>query len=163
MEKNQIENLYLDTFDDNENKLVAKLATDLLKHKDTYTFVEDRGEQIIGHIAFSPIFMQDIDNKAYILAPLAVLPKYQHQGIGTKLVTYGIEVLKNLNTDFILVYGDPNYYARFGFKITHNFIPNYPLSYPDGLQVLALNDYKMDTRQKVIFDCVGALNNQHLW
>jgi putative acetyltransferase len=49
------------------------------------------------------------------LAPVAVLPAYQRQGIGTHLVKRGIEMLRSRSCSFIVVLGHPEYYPRFGF------------------------------------------------
>ena len=49
------------------------------------------------------------------LAPMAVLPDYQHQGIGSQLVTSGLEILRQRNCPYVVVLGHPEYYPRFGF------------------------------------------------
>ena len=50
------------------------------------------------------------------LAPMAVLPAWQRQGIGTLLVKRGIEMLKRRSCPFIIVLGHPEYYPRFDFE-----------------------------------------------
>ena len=50
------------------------------------------------------------------LAPMAVLPEYQRQGIGTALVRTGIAKLREKLCPFIIVLGHPEYYPRFGFE-----------------------------------------------
>ena len=52
----------------------------------------------------------------YILAPLAVSPEHQKQGVGSSLMKSGIDMLTKDGTGFLLVYGDPDYYERFGFR-----------------------------------------------
>ena len=49
------------------------------------------------------------------LAPMAVLPGFQRQGIGSRLVRAGIAALKKTCWPFIVVLGHPEYYPRFGF------------------------------------------------
>jgi len=49
------------------------------------------------------------------LAPVAVLPDFQKQGIGSALVRTGLEELKNMDCPFVFVLGHPEYYPRFGF------------------------------------------------
>jgi putative acetyltransferase len=49
------------------------------------------------------------------LAPVAVLPDYQRQGIGGVLIRHGIEECARLNCQAIVVLGHPEYYPRFGF------------------------------------------------
>lgn len=54
--------------------------------------------------------------KIYALAPMSVAPKYQHQGIGSKLIEAIIKEAKKNNIDAIFVLGHPSYYPKFGFK-----------------------------------------------
>ena len=79
--------------------------------------IDDR--QIIGHIFFSRVIIEskeDIVN-GMGLAPMAVLPSYQNQGIGSMLVKRGIKILKENAIPFIIVLGHEHYYPRFGFTI----------------------------------------------
>ena len=72
---------------------------------------EDRGE-ITGHILFSRM---DARFRALALAPLAVMPRCQRQGIGSRLVEAGHERAAGGQWDAIFVLGDPAYYMRFGY------------------------------------------------
>jgi putative acetyltransferase len=49
------------------------------------------------------------------LAPMAVLPEYQRQGIGTLLVREGLQDCRRIGHDVVVVLGHPDYYPRFGF------------------------------------------------
>jgi putative acetyltransferase len=74
--------------------------------------------QIVGHILFSPVKIESEDRtiRGMALAPMAVLPKYQRQGIGSELIRTGIVRLKSKGCPFIIVLGHAEYYPRFGFK-----------------------------------------------
>jgi len=72
--------------------------------------------KIIGHIAFSPVQISDGTTGWYGLGPISVLPEYQGQGIGSKLMHAGLEALKDLDAVGCVLLGDPQYYGRFGFK-----------------------------------------------
>lgn len=70
-------------------------------------------EKIVGYIMFTKI---DIGgNEEIALAPLAVLPKYQRQGIGTLLIKEGHRIAKELGYNYSVVLGSENYYPKFGY------------------------------------------------
>ena len=50
------------------------------------------------------------------LAPMAVLPEHQRQGIGSELVRAGLAELRERDCIFVIVLGHPEYYPRFGFE-----------------------------------------------
>ena len=49
------------------------------------------------------------------LAPMAVLPEFQRQGIGSQMVKAGLEAAEKAKYPFVIVLGHPTYYPRFGF------------------------------------------------
>ena len=73
---------------------------------------------IVGHILFSelPIVTQDGAIKALALAPMAVTPARQRQGVGTKLVRQGLRLCRDQGYRAVVVLGHPEYYPRFGFS-----------------------------------------------
>ena len=78
------------------------------------------GDEVVGHIFFSPVSIESIESgdnsfAAMGLAPMAVLPAYQSQGIGSRLVMEGLRESQRLGYDVVVVLGHPNYYPRFGF------------------------------------------------
>ena len=82
------------------------------------SIVADNDGQIVGHILFSdlPIITEDVTTSALALAPMAVLPDFQNQGIGSALVHRGLEVCKDQGPLIVIVLGHPHYYPRFGFS-----------------------------------------------
>jgi putative acetyltransferase len=77
---------------------------------------EDGG--VVGAILFTPAVIegptQRIDGMQ--LAPLAVLPERQRQGIGSALTRRGLEILRERGCPFVVLVGHPQYYPRFGFE-----------------------------------------------
>jgi predicted N-acetyltransferase YhbS len=73
--------------------------------------------KIIGYILFSKVFIVNGDNRheTLALAPMAVNPKWQKQGIGAKLITQGLQAAKDLGYTSAIVLGHELYYPRFGF------------------------------------------------
>ncbi|WP_019172670.1 GNAT family N-acetyltransferase [Pseudaminobacter salicylatoxidans] len=79
--------------------------------------VAERDGRVVGHVLFSRLLV-DPDGTpfdAVSLAPLAVDPDYQGQGVGTALVRHGHEVLRARGEKLSIVVGDPAYYGRFGY------------------------------------------------
>lgn len=102
---------------ENEARLVENIRqTDNFNPKLSLVAIKD--EKVIGHLLFSPIIIQTPkdDILALALAPLAVCPEFQNQGIGSKLVKQGLEECRGLGHKVIVVIGHPNYYTRFGFS-----------------------------------------------
>jgi putative acetyltransferase len=71
--------------------------------------------EIVGHIAFSPITIND-SIVGLGLAPLAVAPSFQRQGIGSILLLDSLGECAANGVGLIVVLGEPSYYSRFGFK-----------------------------------------------
>lgn len=74
--------------------------------------------RVVGHILFSPAAIETAGGLVPVitLAPLAVLPEYQHQGIGSALTCYGLAECARLGQRIAILFGHPNYYPRFGFS-----------------------------------------------
>ena len=71
---------------------------------------------IIGHIAFSPIFINGEESVWYGLGPVSVMPERQSEGIGGALIREGLSQLKTQGIAGIVLLGEPKYYGRFGFE-----------------------------------------------
>lgn len=83
---------------------------------DYVSFVAVENGNIVGHILFTPVTLDNEDVIGMGLAPMAVEPTHQRQGVGTKLVLYGLEYLRESGYPFVIVLGHPEYYPRFGFE-----------------------------------------------
>jgi putative acetyltransferase len=99
--------------------------------------VAERPGALAGYAAF-PRLDLELDGRAVPvagLAPVAVMPALQHQGIGAALIRDGLARLKDRGERLVFVLGDPAYYARFGFRPTGRFVSRYAGPY---FQVLPL-------------------------
>ena len=81
-------------------------------------FVAERDGLAVGHVVFSRTLIETAEQSvpAVAIAPLAVLPTHQRQGVGTALVRAGLHWLRTRGEQCVLVVGDPHYYERFGFS-----------------------------------------------
>lgn len=74
--------------------------------------------RIVGHVLLSPL-IAEIDGEtafALSLAPLAVHPDHQRQGIGSALTRAGLAQADAQAWEAVIVLGHPEFYARFGFS-----------------------------------------------
>lgn len=91
-------------------------------------------DQVVGCIVFTPVHVRepaqdagggDRDRAAelgiYGLAPMAVVPRLQSSGIGTRLVEEGLAACRGRGVDAVVVLGHPTYYPRFGFQPASRF------------------------------------------
>ena len=146
------------------NVFVSKLLTASVSPSIKAT-VAEINDEVVGFISCSPIYVDSDESlTGYILAPLAVSPTHQQQGIGSALVNSAINVLKENNVDVLLVYGDPDYYSRFRFmrSVADYFVPPYRLTYPAGWLGMMLSERCLPNHS-VEFNCVEALKNPDLW
>ena len=98
-------------------------------------------EAIAGNVIFTSCGVEDSDAKVALLAPLAVAPDFQKQGIGSALVRDGLRRLKEAGFDLVCVLGDPAYYGRFGFVPERHVETPYPIppEWADAWQSLQLD------------------------
>ncbi len=82
------------------------------------SLVAEQGEQVVGHILFSelPIITQASTIPALALAPLAVLPDFQKQGIGSARCAKGLDECRRQRHRVVVVLGHPTFYSWFGFS-----------------------------------------------
>ena len=82
------------------------------------SLVAERDDAIVGHVLFSrlPIVAGDREIAGAALAPVAVLPKFQRQGVGSALTRRGLRHCAESGSEAVVVLGHPAYYPRFGFS-----------------------------------------------
>jgi len=162
-----IKNVHLQAFNNSEAQMISDLAVNLLTENHsvkTISLVATENNIIVAHIAFSPVFLKTTyEHFGYILAPLAVSPRFQKNKIGSSLVKFGLDIISGLGSFIVFVYGDPQYYSRFGFKkdLANNFEPPHTLQLPEGWQAIKLNSAVTPDGGKII--CVDSLNDPELW
>lgn len=98
--------------DGNEQELVSKLR-ESNNFIPELSLVATINGKIVGYILFTKIKIGKYEELA--LAPLAVQPKYQKQGVGTKLIQEGHKIAKRLGYHYSIVLGSEKYYQKFGY------------------------------------------------
>jgi putative acetyltransferase len=97
---------------------------------------EDAGV-VVGYIGFSRLMVENDATSfpAVALAPIAVYPEYQKQGVATRLVQESHACLAALGETLSVVLGEPQFYARFGYsnRRVANFASEYQSPYLMGL------------------------------
>lgn len=101
---------------ENESKLVEKIRRGN-SFIPELSLVAEINSRIVGHILFSKIkIIGSSIFETLALAPMAVIPEFQRQGVGSKLIKKGMQTAKELGFDSIIVLGHKDYYPKFGFR-----------------------------------------------
>jgi putative acetyltransferase len=102
---------------ENEAQLVETLrqSTNFIPELSLVAFKNGR---VVGHVLFSPIIIETQTDTvpALALAPVAVLPEFQNQGVGSELIRRGLKKCQRLGHKIVVVVGHSTYYSRFGFS-----------------------------------------------
>jgi putative acetyltransferase len=93
----------------------AELVERLRKHIELYVaLVATDGDQIVGHIVFTPVTLHrdQAPHTILALAPMAVRPAWQRRGVGSTLVREGLAACHATGHDVVVVVGHPAFYPR---------------------------------------------------
>lgn len=131
---------------------------DLLRKSDAFipglSLVAVLNNEVVGHILFSRIHIVNPNgNKAesIALAPIAILPQYQKQGIGKLLIKRGLDDARSLNYESVIVLGHPAYYPKFGFVPAERWNIKAPFDVPsEAFMALELIPGKLDNVSGVV-------------
>lgn len=140
----RIREINIQAFDQSEEAdLVDRLRE---RCKDILELVAVCDNEVIGHILFSPatIEYQGRTIAGAALGLMAVMPRYQRRGIGTKLVKDGVLRLQEKSCPFLVVIGHPEYYPRFGFRPASQYGIQSDWDVPDeAFMMIVLADEEM--------------------
>ncbi|MDG4658313.1 N-acetyltransferase [Ectobacillus antri] len=118
--------------DQSEHALVERL-----RKSDAFipelSLVATDDEQIIGHILLTraAIINEEKQTETLALAPVSVLPAFQGQGVGKKLIAKALEIAAQLGYHSVIVLGHSEYYPKFGFKRASTWNIKAPFDVPD--------------------------------
>lgn len=117
-----ISEVVMSAFGPEEGPEIVQLIADLLDDESAqpvFSLVATVERRVVAHILFSKVRLKHAASKfsATLLAPLAVHPDFQSQGVGGRLVQRGFELLAGSGVGLVFVLGHPGYYPRFGFVV----------------------------------------------
>ena len=100
---------------------IARLVEDLFSDRTAMpllSLIAIDGNRAVGHILFTRARLNPADEtvSVQLLAPLAVLPEAQSEGVGGQLIEEGLRRLKKAGVGLVFVLGHPDYYPKYGFK-----------------------------------------------
>jgi len=90
--------------------------------------------KVVGHILFTKIQIESSSGDMFnslALAPMAVQNSLQNQGIGSKLIQFGLDIAASLGFNSVIVLGHEKYYPKFGFSPASKFDIKAPFNVPD--------------------------------
>ncbi|WP_291350858.1 GNAT family N-acetyltransferase [Desulfosporosinus sp.] len=150
------------------------LAHRLRSHADfipELDFVAVFGDKIAGNIMYTKakiVSADGIEHLVLTFGPLSILPELQKQGIGLALIRHSFSHAQRHGYKAVLIYGDPEYYYRFGFRPAEMFgITTGEGQYHPALQAMELKEgaltgisgrflespaYHLDENQAAAFD-----------
>lgn len=116
--------------DQTEHDLVARLRkTDAFIPE--LSIVAEVDDKLVGQILLSRVTIGERAVESLALAPVSVVPAFQKQGIGAKLMKAAIEKANELGYTSVIVLGHPRYYPEFGFIPASNWNIEAPFPVPD--------------------------------
>ena len=152
---------------DDEADLVRALLGDA-SAKPILSLLAFDDDRAVGHILFTSARLTKTEKAIpiTILAPLAVVPDAQKQGIGGKLIARGLQILSKSEVHLVFVLGHPEYYPRHGFEPAGRLGFEAPYPIPDehanAWMVQPLRPNVIGTTSgKVI--CANTMNRPEYW
>jgi len=148
-------------------QIIKALVEDMfetLDNEDMHVFSAIEDGVILGSIIFTRMTYPQDARTVFILGPVAVSTLFQSKGIGQRLITHGLETLRDGGVDMALTYGDVNYYSKVGFsQITEaDAQAPLPLQHPEGWLGQSLTDAQF-APLKGPSRCVAPLSDPNHW
>jgi predicted N-acetyltransferase YhbS len=170
-DNNGLKKLLIAAFGDGEGPVIVNLVEELLidpTAQPSQSLVAMISDRVVGYILFTKTELHNSPKpvSSSILAPLAVHPDYQNQGIGGQLIKTGLQQLQSLGVNLVFVLGHPRYYSKYGFAPAGivRFEPTYPIAphNADAWMVQELTPGVMAQVQGKVM-CADALDHAEYW
>jgi len=122
-------------------------------HDNLVSLVAVADGQIVGHIMFSPVIVEQGEAywQALGLAPMSVHPDYQDRGIGSGLVEAGLQACLEAGHLVVVVLGHPEFYSRFGFVPSYRYGIHWEIDCPpEAFMVAELVPGALENRSGIV-------------
>lgn len=156
-----------DAFGVEEGPIIVDLVTNLIQDSTAQpllSLLALENDKAVGHILFTRAIVGDTE--AMLLAPLAVIPDAQKEGVGGQLIADGLERLKSTDCGLVFVLGYPAYYNRHGFETAaaHALHAPYPIP-PEHVDAWMVQAVKPGILGDVTgtLECADAISKQEYW
>jgi predicted N-acetyltransferase YhbS len=149
-----------------EGALIGELVRAMIEttpSSDCFGFVAEDAGRRVGAILFSRIrYPEEVE--VFMLSPVAVHPNRQVEGIGKRLISVGLQVLKERGIAVVVTYGDPGFYSRVGFQpVSLDALPPpLVLSQPEGWLAQSLTGDEIPSLSHLA-RCVDAFKDPAYW
>lgn len=136
---------------ENESIMIGKIREGI-NYIPGLSLVAEVGGKIVGHILFSKVQIQGMEVfETLCLAPMAVHPEYQNQGIGLNLIFAGLEKATMLGFGSVVVLGHPNYYPKAGFRKASDWAIQCPYEVPqEAFMAIELVEGSLDGKSGMV-------------
>jgi predicted N-acetyltransferase YhbS len=166
-----VRDLMLQAFGPDEGPVIARLVSDLLVDPSAVprlSLVATIGQEVVGYVLFTHAEIASSKRviEATLLAPLAVHPAQQSQGIGGRLILAGLQSAAGRGAELAFVLGHPGYYPRYGFEPAGilGFEAPYPIAdeHADAWMVHILKEGVVGSATGTL-SCAAALRDPRHW
>ncbi len=171
IQKQALIDVFIQTFTDSEGPesgaIIGKLIKDFLSKTSTdklRIFVAIDDDKLVGAICFTKFEFELSSIPAYLMAPVAILTDYQGKGVGQQLIRFGHHRLKEEGVEWVITYGDINFYSKVGYQqVSEKVIPApQTLQFPHGWLAQSLGNIPIQPIQGRSF-CVEEISDPVYW
>lgn len=119
-------------------------------------FVVELDGQVIGNIMYTKAKLVDesgFEKEILTFGPISVLPEYQRNGYGKRLMEHSFQEAVRLGYDVIVIFGSPANYVGRGFQSCKKYnicLENH--RYPAAMMVKELKEHVLDGRKWFYYD-----------
>lgn len=113
-----VADINIQAFGRNEEAVIVALLRQRPSYTPKFSLVAEEKGQLLGHALFTPcqVVYAGALRRMIILAPIAVHPNAQKQGVGAALIREGHRIAQTEGFEAAMLLGHPTYYPRFGYE-----------------------------------------------